>query len=153
MKDIKDSREVGLQDKGKPFKCMMHLLCSVGHRRHLPQTFQELDLPPSKIHLVFKPLKLCELAPAKRWVNPKSQQLLNFFSLYNYQNPQIEIQPFFGDHATLKFFLKTMKFGVRHTWVQMSPVPLLAVGLCSKHPPGAQLHPLPSEDCNYFIGL
>lgn len=29
MNDIKDSREVGLQDKGKPYKCMLHLLVTV----------------------------------------------------------------------------------------------------------------------------
>lgn len=52
----------------------------------------------------------------------------------------------------VKFFLKTMKFVARHTCVQMLPV-LLAVCLCRDYHPGAQLHPLPSEDCNYFTGL
>lgn len=66
MNDIKDSREVGLQNKGKPFKCMMHLLCPAGHKKHLPQIFYDLHLPPSKIHLVFKSLlNVCELAPTK----------------------------------------------------------------------------------------
>lgn len=46
-----------------------------------------------------------------------------------------------------------IKTAARHTWVQISPVPLAIVHLCIKRNPGPPLHPLPSKEDNLPPGV